>query len=67
MHFEGDTLYNEPDDQCLRCLVRDHCPLLDALTQGVVLMAQESLGVSACNLFKLLKRHQPGRPRLKVL
>lgn len=67
MYFEAATLYNEPDDQCLRCPVREHCPLLDALTQGVVLMAQESLGVSACNLFKLLRRHQPGRPQLTVL
>jgi hypothetical protein len=68
LRFKGPELWTDKDDQCCECPLREYCPLLDALTQRVALMATESLGVHNCNLFGLIKaQNLQARPALSLV
>jgi hypothetical protein len=58
MLFDGDLII-ETDDQCYTCEYVKRgiaCPLLEALTEGVVKL-QEDITVSRCGFYKEHKRH----------
>jgi hypothetical protein len=52
MRFKKSVLWTEADDQCNDCKHHNRCALQDALTQGVVTMTAESLGVTACQTYE---------------
>ena len=59
MYYDDGNIFIEDDDQCITCENLQKgiaCPLVQAISQGVVYL-EDSLNVVNCGFYKKFERH----------